>query len=134
MRNILAMLIDDDETNIFINEKILKIAYPDMKFLSFSNALDALKYLSDADKTMPDMIFLDLNMPRMNGWDFITKYEFLNLENTFLFVLSSSDEEIDQERALKSLKVNGYLSKPLMIDDIEQIINEFDFVTVELAA
>lgn len=134
MKNNLAMLIDDDETNSFISEKILQLASPGIKTIVFSNAKEAISYLSIEGSLLPDMIFLDLNMPRVSGWDFIEQYEKLDLENTFLFVLSSSDEESDQQRAMKSLKVNGYLSKPLMLDDVDQILNEFKFRIAELAA
>jgi response regulator RpfG family c-di-GMP phosphodiesterase len=137
MKNVLAMFVDDDETNVFINQKLIKLSYPGIETINFGNADDAINYLKAEGANVPNMIFLDLNMPSMSGWDFINHYEKIDraeIAESYLFVLSSSDTKDDQEKARKYEKVNGFLSKPLIAEDINHIMDEFDLMDVKAMA
>jgi len=117
-------LIDDDEIFAFI----LKHKIASDQFFNelehFNSAEKALKVLNHptSDYPFPDIIILDINMPRMSGWDFLKKI--IHLKNKFkIYICSSSINSTDIELAKKH-KVTK-LNKPLQIKDIESIKNEF---------
>lgn len=115
-----ALIIDDDEVNNFICVRQLRAASfaEEAEFLlSGQEALDKLK--SDAEnapENLPDIIFLDINMPMMSAWEFLQEYDPLStkfVKEVKLFILSSSVYRKDQLRALDHDVVVDYLYKPL---------------------
>lgn len=123
------MIIDDDELSNYITGKIVEHAGLAEKADSFYSAKSALKYLK-ANSSMrngdyPDLIFLDINLYDMKGWDFLSEYTKLNenyRKKITLFLLTNSIAEKDREQARKFPCIKGYLQKPLtmaMIHDIE---------------
>ena len=68
-------------------------------------------------------ILIDLNMPEMNGWDLLEKFETLNIE-CGCFIVSSSINQVDKRRAVKYPFVNGYLIKPLSEADVKFILRK----------
>ena len=96
-------------------------------------AKQALKYLRDAlseenGKMLPELIFLDINMPAMNGWDFLEQYEKiaeLNRKNIVLVMLSSSMYVDDINRAKTYDTVSDYITKPLTAAHLHQIRDKF---------
>lgn len=128
MKNIL--IIDDNEIDIFIQSSLLKKQNSSFKISSCLNGKSALEYLQKIAKNqphkLPDIILLDLNMPIMNGWEFIDKLIYSNLlsiKNTQIFVISCSlfKDEIQQINKIKEVKT--YISKPLSVDKASKIIN-----------
>lgn len=115
------VLIDDDPISIFITEKLihtnLKIPY---EIFSFDNALDALKGLK---KINPNYLFVDINMPGMTGWDFLEKFCPINREPE-IYILSSSVDEKDLNKAHQYGQVKKYLSKPLIKHYVKMIFDE----------
>jgi CheY-like chemotaxis protein len=95
----------------------------------FKNGKDALNYfeaiLTNLNKTtIPEIIFLDLNMPVMDGWEFLDN--FTKIKNKLgkiitLYIVSSSINPVDIERAKKINMVKDYLIKPVTIEDLEAI-------------
>ncbi len=72
---------------------------------------------------LPDLIFLDLNMPVMDGWEFLQAFSELKYENEIsVIILTSSINPEDVERAKKFSVVKGFLSKPLTSDKLEDVI------------
>lgn len=122
------LLIDDDEIFIFLTSKMMqstgKVANISVSF----SAMEAIHYLEVIDdKSFPDIILLDLNMPGLSGWDFLEFYSILYpkfRKPPFLYVVSSSIADNDTERALKLPGVNGYLAKPINSDAVKMIINQ----------
>ncbi|WP_339902821.1 response regulator [uncultured Cyclobacterium sp.] len=114
------VLIDDDPISIFVTEKLIsRNVFEPFKVFSFSSAAAALK---DIYAIRPDYLFLDRNMPEMNGWDFLEKFQ-PTKKNPEIYILSSSIDETDITRAGKYEKVNNYLTKPLIKQYIKLIFS-----------
>lgn len=112
-------IVDDDP----IHQQIAKIMIERQAISSnirvFSDAQDVLDYLRENagdTNALPDLILLDLNMPVMDGWEFLEEYaSFCDQlpKNIRIFVLTSSIDEKDRERVSAYNFVTGYLTKPL---------------------
>lgn len=119
MRQIL--LIDDDPLANYINHAIIKKKYGDSEVLAFENGRLALNYINRY-KSNTYLIFLDLNMPVMNGWQFLDKIQELKSNiDLKIFILSSSVDSLDISRAQKINIVSSYLIKPLKLKDLPEI-------------
>lgn len=122
-----ALIIDDDEVNNFIFIRQMKAADFAEKaefVLSGQEALDTLRATNSDAENLPDVIFLDVNMPNMNAWDFLSEYE--SLRSTFskpvkLFILSSSMYRKDVDKAFQHDAVVDYLYKPLTKELLSEV-------------
>jgi len=121
-------LIDDDDIQNTINVRIIEIVALEREVRVFKNAKRALEALKEvrenAMEKEPTFLLLDLNMPQMNGWDFLKHFE--DRQNPWpVYILTSSINEQDKSRADKFPSVAGFLSKPLTTTAFEQIIAEY---------
>jgi CheY-like chemotaxis protein len=120
----LVVLIDDNDFDNFVNKKLIEksdVAF-DLKVLKNGfEGINFLKILSELDKA-PDLIFLDLDMPVMNGFEFLKEYNKLSNrnKNTKIIVLTSSSNPADYNAA-KALGCNAYLEKPLTKEKIREV-------------
>lgn len=125
-----ALLIDDDKFTNFYNEKIVTKHNSFKNVVSVTSGKEALDYLTNAfnnNNNIPDVIFLDLNMPAMNGWEFIEEYKKLDINYTSkidLVILTTSSNPDDFERSQDIDAVNGYINKPLSLDILDDIIEQ----------
>ncbi|MEJ8800617.1 response regulator [Pontibacter sp. H249] len=127
-----VVLIDDDQVSNFVCESIIKSECFADEVYSFEWAQDALEYLyktneNDPDN-FPDLIFLDINMPGMDGWAFIQEYRKLPEEVTrkcCLFMLSSAVDRKDIICAKSHHEVKDFFSKPLSPEILAIIKEEF---------
>ena len=106
-----VMLVDDDKVFINITGLILRRFNKQLTLQSYNKveeALEALQYSED----MPDTIFLDINMPNMNGWDFLDNLQNMGVKLN-VFMLTSSIDPSDIEKSRKYPLVKGYLTKPI---------------------
>lgn len=116
------IIIDDDDIICFIVKKLLATCnYPAGK--SFTSAIQGLDYISKEQNTETEfLIFLDINMPVMNGWQFIAEMEKLNLKSQFsIFIITSSIDPADKEKAKTYNIVMDYFEKPLRTDVFEML-------------
>jgi CheY-like chemotaxis protein len=113
--------IDDDEINNMLSERMMKKHFPDIKASSFLFAKDALNLLSERKEELPDAIFLDINMPEMNGWDFLEVFEKQDFTIP-IYMLTSSIDPKDQEKAHQFSTVKDFISKPLKEDRLKILI------------
>lgn len=128
-----VLLIDDDEINNLICMKIIRKNDFAKNVETCLGAKQALNYLHDTltgenEKPLPDLIFLDINMPAMNGWDFLEQYEKipeLNRKEIILVMLSSSMYVDDINRAKTYDSVSDYITKPLTAAHLQQIQDKF---------
>lgn len=127
-----VMLIDDDQVNNFVCESIIKSEHFAEEVVSYEMAEDALEYLKGAAANnpgaFPDLIFLDINMPGMDGWSFIDEYRKIPEEITkqcSLFMLSSAVDRKDIICAKSMAEVKDFFSKPLSPEILSFIKDEF---------
>ncbi|NML38270.1 response regulator [Chitinophaga sp. G-6-1-13] len=123
----MIFIVDDDP----IHQQIAKIMIERQGICTnirvFSDAQDVLDHIRQhADKVdeLPDLILLDLNMPIMDGWEFLDEYSVFHDQlpkQIRIFVLTSSIDEKDKERVRHYPVVNGYLTKPLSKEIIEHL-------------
>ena len=115
----LVMLIDEDEIDNIINQKIIESNKFAETIQVYQTGTDALDYLSKNEKSpecLPDLIFLDINMPIMDGFQFLEEFEKLSapiLDKCKIIMLSSSISPRDIDRAASNKYVRKYLNKPL---------------------
>ncbi|MCW8092963.1 response regulator [Alteromonas sp. ASW11-130] len=117
---------DDDEYNFLTQEAFYDYNYTG-KLTFMRSAEEALEYLAGV-KSFPDIIILDINMPRLNGWDFLEKYEanaFHHHFESLIFMHSSSVFEPDKERAARFACVKGFIDKPILLEDLERITKTY---------
>ena len=97
--------------------------------LVFNNgqeAIDGLTEISENGGILPTVIFLDLNMPIMNGWEFLdrfTKIPNRNFEDITVYIISSSIDPRDLEKVKKYEVVNNYIAKPVSSKDLASIMD-----------
>ena len=125
------LLIDDDQPINFLNEIIIKRARCAQNVVSVLSGADALRVLNGNIETTcrnPDVIFVDLNMPAMSGWEFLEEYRKLPArvrEGTIVKILSSSVNPDDEALANETPGVHGFLNKPLTEEKLQQVLSTF---------
>lgn len=117
------ILVDDDPINNLINRRLiskLKLTSKIEEFLEAEQAIERIRGIDDSENTL---IFLDINMPVMNGWDFLNQYmkEF-KLRKDKIIVLSSSIDFQDRQRAKEFACVEGFIEKPLSPEKIKFVL------------
>ncbi|GGZ41990.1 response regulator [Echinicola pacifica] len=120
----MVLLIDDDEINNYVNSSILHKEFPHLEIKQFTSAEEALAHiLSNAD--IPYYIFLDINMPLMNGWEFLDELDKLDIIlNLTIFMLTSSIDQADRDRVKTYSRVNQFLVKPLQRTFVQSLFNK----------
>ena len=122
-----VMLVDDNEIDNIINEKIIEANSFADSILIFQTGQEALEYLAenqnDSEK-LPEIVFLDINMPIMDGFQFLEDFEKFSetvLDKCKIIMLSTSISPKDLDRAASSKYVKKYLNKPLNARYLEAI-------------
>ena len=122
------LLVDDDEINNFISIKLIKKALLHTEITACLHGKYAIDQLLEIRKNnpneLPDYILLDINMPIMNGWEFLDEYTRLNIDpvgKTKVYIISSSVFSNDINKAHSYPVVKDFISKPLNVDKIKEL-------------
>ncbi len=120
------MVVDDNHIDRYIAEKTIRKYHFSDEVLPIPSAVEALKYLSATENhsSLPEVILLDINMPEMNGFEFLDKYAELPeliRANTTVFMLSTSLNEDDMQTAERNPYVKKFLNKPLNEETLNTI-------------
>lgn len=121
----LACVIDDDQVFLSLAKKIITVKKFCDDVLIFKSGEEALQFFKNK-KCIPDVILLDLNMPVMDGWDFLNEFNYLKKESSKkvnLYIVSSSEDPFDYDKAKATDAVHDYISKPITIPVFEQIFS-----------
>jgi CheY-like chemotaxis protein len=127
-KSVSVLLVDDDEINNFISIKLIKKALLNTEIMACLNGKFAIEQLSEIQRKdpakLPDYILLDINMPIMNGWEFLDEYKRLNLDplgKSKIFIISSSVFSNDINKARSYPLVKDFISKPLNVEKIKEL-------------
>lgn len=116
------IIIDDDEINNFVCSKIIKCISTEIQVQCFSSSVEAFSEISLQDIPPSTIVLLDLNMPKLDGWQFLKKIKEKNI-TCRVFILSSTLDPLDMEKAKNNADVKEFISKPLSHDKIKEILN-----------
>lgn len=128
------LLVDDDSTTNFYNSIVLKQANIAKKITNLDSGSKVLKFLVENNSQLPDIMLLDINMPLMNGWEVLDEINKLDNQQDFdnlqIIMLSASANPDDVEQSKKYSKVQGYITKPLTISKLNEVLNSEPLVKV----
>ncbi|MEJ7589620.1 MAG: response regulator [Ferruginibacter sp.] len=128
-----VMMIDDDEPTNYFNSILFEAANCTRHLEIIDGGKKALDYLQNAETgqnnfVLPDLVFLDINMPGMNGWEFLEEYEKLahsGHRKPVIIMLSTSQSSNDTKKANSNPQIDGFENKPLTIGMIDRIIGRY---------
>lgn len=122
----LAYIIDDDEIIIYLTGALLQKEEFCNRTETFTDGLQAIKRLKlaiEQGEKMPEMILFDLNMPVMDGWEFVEEYLKLPIAKQIpLFVFTSSINPADKEKSFSYSSIKGFIQKPLTKQKLDKIL------------
>ena len=122
-------IIDDDPIYIFTTRKIMEMGNFSSYIEVFKNgkeALEALKPRVEANENIPEVIFLDLNMPIMDGWQFLEEFMSPNTQKIIIYIVSSSIDPADLNKAKQYSLVTNYIVKPITPDKLKGLFDKIE--------
>ena len=119
-----VLLIDDDETTNFIHERVIKKAGITENIIKAENGKVALDYLKETN-SKPDLIFVDLNMPVLNGWEFLEQYRQLDEVQKGKVVIIMLTTDVNPYADTDKAPIHNFLNKPLTSEALNKILQEY---------
>lgn len=126
-------IVDDDDIYQYTMVKTMELLNLTDKIRVFSDGEEALDFMLDNlqnDKELPDIIFLDIDMPIMDGFQFMEEYIKLKPDlgkKITIYMVSSSVDPVDIERAKKISDITDYIVKPVTHDQLKHIVGDLGF-------
>lgn len=120
-------VIDDDKIYHFLLKNLFKQNGIDVASTFFVNGSDAIEHIkiNNNEETLPDLILLDVNMPIMNGWQFLEEFGKISsvlIKRPTIYMISSSNNEVDINKSKEfDGAVKGYFLKPICKEDLDKI-------------
>lgn len=121
------LLVDDDSDDNFFHKIIINEMNIVNQIDVVMNGVEALKYLKNENQLPPDIIFLDINMPKMNGWEFLEHYKHLNLAQkakVVIVILTTSANPDHIQKAKEIEDVTGFETKPLTKEMLTKLLQQ----------
>jgi len=125
----LLVFVDDDYATNFYHKVIVRDSGMVDEFMFFSEPEKALAYFAELknqeNPTIPDAIFLDINMPKIDGWEFLAQYAKIEVvKSPIIIMLSTSINPADEEKAINNPLVKGFKNKPLSEELLQELQEE----------
>lgn len=120
------LLIDDNQADNRYHQIVIKGMNITERIEVALDGVEALNFLNQ-ENSSPDLIFLDINMPKINGWEFLKEYQKLSAKQKakiIIVMLTTSDNPKDLERAKQIKEVAGYKVKPLTEELLTEILEQ----------
>ena len=125
----IACIIDDDPIFVFGAKRMMELADFCNGFMVFQDgrkALDGLSAIVASGNNLPELILLDLNMPVMDGWQFLDEFTKIKTDKKItLYIVSSSIDNEDFNKAETYEVVSNYIVKPITMDALKGILEDF---------
>jgi len=122
-------IIDDDKIFHVLTRRILEKSGKADTILEFYDGQEALTYIAEnyADpQSLPDLIFLDIQMPFVDGWQFLDAYTNMEIPKAItIYIVSSSISSLDHEKSHHYEKVKGFIVKPFSRDKMLEVLEDF---------
>lgn len=122
------MFVDDDRLTNMFHKIVVKKTTITEQYTFFDSPVKALAHIKELNNTeeeiMPDIIFLDINMPEMTGWEFLDKYATLGIKHSQVVMLTTSLLPSDLQKAKDHKLVHSFLNKPLDKDKLKKLADE----------
>jgi len=121
------LLVDDDPDDNMFHQIILEEMDIVDKIEIAINGVEAISYLKKEGQAPPDVIFLDINMPKMNGWEFLEQYKHLDTKQkarVVIVILTTSANPDDLKKAKQIQEVTGFETKPLSKEMMTELLKE----------
>lgn len=123
----MTYIVDDDVIFVFVLKKLLEKNGNFGKMVDFKNGNDAIDILFSKESQLPCVILLDLNMPIIDGWQFLDQLEDSELkEQLNVYIMSSSIDRSDIEKSKNYSIVKDFISKPVNADKLDKILSEIN--------
>ena len=126
------MLIDDNADDNFFHERVINKCHAADAVVSKQTSREALKFLRSLNQTNhkmhPDLIFLDINMPGMNGWEFLDEYKALEegvMRSAIIIILTTSEDPYDKSIVEEMNIASDFRTKPLSYKMLNEVIEKY---------
>lgn len=121
-------VVDDDSVYQFTASRTLEATHLAHQILQFQNGSEALSFLRSAGPAIPDIIFLDINMPITDGWAFLEEFHELKArlnKDVKIYMVSSSIDPRDRNRARNYPEVTDYIEKPISMSKFSELLQKW---------
>ncbi|MDG2432159.1 response regulator [Flavobacterium sp.] len=126
----IACIIEDDPIFVFGTKRIMQLSNFSESIVVYENGKEAYEKLRAtilANEPQPDVIFLDLNMPIWDGWQFLDEFTKIpNNTSTTIYIITSSVDPADVEKAKKYNVVKRYIVKPITNTELQKILENYN--------